>query len=379
VTNKERVHAALEGRPVDRFPVTVLYGLYYHMDRFAELTDLPQWRVHEWVSSGPERHVELLRIMQERAPFETIMPVHGGASRSWRERHEFVERDGRPYRHDLATGEWFPIHLDPSGHPFGQTADETRHVVTREDVDRRVQPEDIDAVIADGRNDNVDAIVRAFPDDFIISGGVVGTVFNCTYHVGLTNFLALLVEEPEFIDYLCEKTLAQEISRIRRFARAGGDAVFIDDSLASSDMISPTHYERHSVPYVRAMVDEIHRLGHKAFLAHWGGISDRLDQVASTGADGLLMECSMKGYVNDVATVIERIGDRMTVCANIDPVGILQDGTDEELEAEVRRQVAAGRRGRGFIITIASPITPRTPLRRVQRFLELGRRIGVCE
>ena len=87
-------------------------------------------------------------------------------------------------------------------------------------------------------------------------------------------------------------------------------------------------------------------------------------------------EASMKGYVNDTAEIARRIGDRMALFSNIDPVGVLQNGTDALLEAEIRRQVQAGRHARGFILNTASPITPATPLARVRRFVELGRQIG---
>jgi uroporphyrinogen-III decarboxylase len=138
-------------------------------------------------------------------------------------------------------------------------------------------------------------------------------------------------------------------------------------------MISPAMYERFSLPYMKAMVDEIHRLGHKAILIYFGGIQDRLELIAATGADGLLPEASMKGFVNDTAEIARRIGDRMTIFSNIDPVAVLQDGTDAALDAEIHRQIEAGRAARGFIISTASPITPSTPLAQVQKFLELGR------
>jgi uroporphyrinogen-III decarboxylase len=125
---------------------------------------------------------------------------------------------------------------------------------------------------------------------------------------------------------------------------------------------------------MKALVDEIHRLHHKAIVIYFGGVMDRLELIASTGADGLLPEASMKGFVNDTAEIARRIGDRMTLLSNTDPVGVLQNGSDLALEAEVRRQVEAGRTARGFILSTASPITPATSLARVQRFLELGRR-----
>jgi uroporphyrinogen decarboxylase len=128
------------------------------------------------------------------------------------------------------------------------------------------------------------------------------------------------------------------------------------------------------------MVREIHRLGHKAILIYFGGVTDRIEQIASTGADGVSVETSMKGYVNDIADIAARVGDRLTLFGNIDPVGVLERGRDEELEVEIIRQVAAGREcGRGFIICTGSPITPGTPLSRVQRFIELAHRHGARE
>ncbi len=376
MTNKQRVHAALEGKPVDRPPVTSLYNFLYQQDHFSELTGLTPWRLQQWLASSPEEHVELYAQMQAAAPFELLQPQHSAPSRVWRARQEFVEKDGHPFRHDRETGEW--VQLDKaaaSGHASDYHANETRFVFSRADVDARVTVTPAAQQIAEGANDYIEAIVKRFGrEEFIISGGVIGTLYSSHWHVGLTNLFSLLIEEPELIDYLSEKILAQNLEAIRRFAAAGGDAIYIDDATATSDMISPAMYERFCLPYMKAMVDEIHRLKHKAILIYFGGIMDRLELIAATGADGLLPEASMKGFVNDTAEIARRIGDRMTLFSNIDPVEVLQNGTDANLAAEIRRQVEAGRAARGFILGTASPITPSTPLARVQRFLELGKR-----
>ena len=363
-------------KPVDRCPVTSLYNFLYQQDHFSELTGLPQWRMQQWLADSPEAHVELYARMQAAAPFELLQPQHSAPSRAWRARQAFVEKDGHPFRHDRETGEW--VQLDQaaaSGHASDYHANEERFVFSKADVDARVTVTPAAQQFADGANDYIEAIVKRFGrEEFILSGGVIGTLYSSHWHVGLTNLLSLLLEEPELIDYLCEKILAQNLEAIRRFAAAGGDAIYIDDATATSDMISPAMYERFSLPYMKAMVDEIHRLKHKAILIYFGGIMDRLELIAATGADGLLPEASMKGFVNDTAEIARRIGDRMTLFSNIDPVEVLQNGTDAALEKEICRQVEAGRAARGFIISTASPITPSTRLARVQRFLELGRR-----
>jgi uroporphyrinogen-III decarboxylase len=376
VNSRERAYAALEGRPSDRSPVTVLYSRLYHEDHFHELTGLPGWQFDVWANGSAEAYLRLYLTMIGQAPLELLQP-HAAPTRAWRERTELVELDCRRFWRDRRDGSLTAVPDPVSGHAKDDQAHQTCIVFDRHDVDEKVRVITAEAQIASGVNDYVDAVVAACGNEhFVISGGVVGTVYRCSQYVGLTNTFYLMAERPDLIDYLCRRLLEQNIERIRTLAACRGDAIYIDDATATSDMISPRHYERFSLPYMRAMVDEIHRLGHKAIIIYFGGIADRLDQIASIGADGLSMETSMKGYVNDVGDICRRIGRRVTIFGNVDPIRFLQDGSDGELEAEMRRQAEAGREARGFVMCTGSPITPSTPLSRVQRFVELGRTIG---
>ncbi|MBU4211470.1 MAG: hypothetical protein L6437_11480 [Kiritimatiellae bacterium] len=89
------------------------------------------------------------------------------------------------------------------------------------------------------------------------------------------------------------------------------------------------------------------------------------------------VEASMKNYTNDIEKITETIGRKITLFGNIDPIGVLQNGSDEDLACEIIRQAEAGKKCRGFVTCTGSPITPSTPLSRVQRFLELGRGVTI--
>jgi len=374
MTPRQRVHAALEGKPADRMPVAALYCQLYQLDHFAELTGRPQWQMHQWTHATPHEHLATLRKMIEAAPLEIIQP-QGAPPREVRERAEFFAKDGRVFRRfgEQVTEVPPPV----AGHADDYVANETQRVFDTKDVDEQVTPTAAQDELAAGCNDYIDAAVAALGEDhFIISGGVAGTIWVAGEYVGQTNLLAMLVDRPGFVDYLCEKILERHIEHIRCLAAAGGDAIYLDDATATGDMISPAHYERFSLPYMREMVREVHALGHKAILIYFGDVMDRLEQIASIGADGLCVETSMKGYVNDIATIADTIGDRVALFANIDPVWVLEKANDDELAAEIRRQVAAAQSARGFIISPASPITPGTPLSRVRRFIELGQELG---
>jgi len=369
----------MEGRPADRMPVTSMYLPLYQLDHFVELSGRPAWEIDKWRSAPPDEHVKLFLEMRSKTPFDLVQP-HGSGSREARENAEYVERDGRMFRRDKRTGDLTPVLTETtSGHATDYRATEEQIVFDKADVNAKVVVRKAEEAIAEGANDYLEAVVRAVGDkEFIVSGGLVGVVWYCGQYVGQSNVFAMMKEQPDLIEYLSWKLVEANIEEIRRMAAGGGDAIYIDDATATSDMISVAQYERFSMPFVKAMVEEIHRQGLKVILIYFGGIADRLEQIVSIGADALAPEASMKGYVNDINAFAEKIGSRTTLFGNVDPLNVLEKASDEGLEAEVQRQVAAGRKARGFVVCTGSPITPKTPLSRVQRFIALAHKYGAA-
>lgn len=377
MTPKQRVLAALTGRPVDRPPVVAPYLGIYAVDHFGELTGAPQWRVHEWLHGSPERYVELLARMLEQAPFELLFP-HGATQRTWRERQAFELRDGVPFRRDQETGDECSLAT-----VSGMTADDrpnvTRHLWSEEDVERRLRVVTAEELHAQGYDDYIRATVDTLGEEhLVVAGGVVGAVWGCVCQLGFEQTYSMLLEEPEFIDLVTAALLRQAREDIRYYARTGGAAVFIDESGATTDLLSPAQYERFALPYTREAVREIRSHGLVSIVYYFGAAMDLLAQIVETGADAVLVECSMKGYENDIAGIAGRIGARASLFGNIDPVWVLERGSDERLEREVRRQLDAGRRARGFLLSTGSPVTPDTSLARVRTYLETGRRLGTA-
>jgi Uroporphyrinogen decarboxylase (URO-D) len=369
--SKQRVHAALEGKPVDRNPATVLYNQLYFQDHFEELTGRPQWQMQSWLYSSPQEYLATFAQMIVQTPFEFLQPEFAPTHEA-RASVEFVTIDGEHYRRDRRDGSLQLIDSG-SGHARDYLANETQYVFDRRDADNTIKIVKAEKRLRQGCNDYIDQVVSAFgKDHFILSGGVIGTLYSSGDYVGQTNALAMLIEQPKLMDYIFQKITEQNIETIRTLAAAGGDGIYIDDATATSDMISVAAYERFSLPYMQMMVQEIHRLGQKAIVIYFGGVSDRLEQIVATGADGLLMETSMKNFTNDISAIASQIGQRITLFGNIDPVAVLQDASDANLQAEMERQARAGQKCRGFIMSTGSPITPGTPISRVRKFLQLA-------
>jgi uroporphyrinogen-III decarboxylase len=62
---------------------------------------------------------------------------------------------------------------------------------------------------------------------------------------------------------------------------------------------------------------------------------------------------------------------------NLDAIGVLQDGSKEQLRHAIAEQIIAGRRNKNrFVVSLGSPITPATPVERVRLYCELVREMS---
>jgi uroporphyrinogen-III decarboxylase len=128
---------------------------------------------------------------------------------------------------------------------------------------------------------------------------------------------------------------------------------------------------------MRELIEQIRSLGMKSIYYYCGDPAGKWEQILSLGMDALALEEGKKGFANDIEEVAERIAGRCALLGNLDAIGVLQNGGDEQLRAETARQIAAGRKnGSRFIMSLGSPPTPATPVERVHLYLELVRELG---
>ena len=374
MTEKERVLGVLEGQLVDRFPVAVPYIFLLQCDHWCQITGQPAWTYYDWLIQEPAEHIKAYEDLDRQLPFDILQPLVA-PSREQREALAVTHWDGKPCYRNRRTGELRPLNEDLAHR--SPPANQIQHVFDRDDVRRLVQVRSAREILETGTLDYMQAASQAYGRHRFLMNGVVGTFWQCTAYVGQTNLFAMLYDAPDLISYLSQKLLEGTIEQIRALAAAGLDAIYIDDALATCDMISADFYERFSMPFVKAMVDEIHTAGRKAVLIYFGGVADRLEQIASLGADALNVEASMKAYVNDLQEIADQLGNRLCLWGNLDPLGVVQNGTEEELQQAIAEQVEIGRTTGKFIISTGSPITPLTPLSRVRRFIDLGRDLGI--
>lgn len=370
VTSKELTYAAIEGRTVIHFPAAAPYQMLTIADHWTELTGLPVWEYYRWIISEPDEHAKLYRLFDKKLPFD-VWQLGYEPSRQYRNNTEVVFKDGIGYY--LNKNDDTYSRLNENIHHSNAPLADERTVFDRRDAREKVIIEKAETAIENGCNEYIEKIISVLGyKRFIMSGGVINPLYCCSWYVGLNNLFLLLYDEPGLIGYLCERIQEQNIETIRRLAAAGGDAIYINDAYATSDMIPLKFYEKFCLPYTEQSVKEIRNQGKKAILMYFGGVADRVEQIVSTGADALIMEASMKNFVNDFETIAKQINGRICIFGNLDPYVDIELASDEILYYVVKRQVELGRKAGRFVASTGSPLTPNTHVSRIRKYIDLA-------
>lgn len=371
---REAIDRAFSHQRGGRCPVVAPYIMLSNADHWEEYTGRPIYEFYQWQWQDPEEHVKLYQLFHEKTPFDWMQPYFIPDART-RSAMEIRFMDGKPFMHNKRTGALAPVPTSIHEAGSGGGPNETRRIAGISDIKGAVPVITAEETRARGDLDMLTAFVKRYgKEHFVVTGGVVNAFYSCSYHIGMTNLYELLIDEPEFILELEKRILEANIETIRSYALAGGDAIYIDDATATNDMISVDFFERFSLPFLREQVREIKRLGMKAILIYFGGVDDRLDQILSTGPDGLIIEARMKNFTNDVAAAAKKSKGKCVIFGNLNPTDVERQPLDW-LEAEVRRQAASVTPYAPYVASTGSPLTPGTSLQRMRELIALAGKI----
>ena len=268
-------------------------------------------------------------------------------------------------------GGWPESDAVASHHPF-HLAD------TEQEIDCLIplSPDfDPDRATAEGQQDLANRLLEEFGRELYPIRHVSAPLL-ATYELwGFEGMMTMIAERPGLVVHASRRLLEQRRQTIRRAVFLGAEALWIEDCL--TDLISPKAFASLHLPFLQQLVEATRDAGLKSIHYFCGDPSGKWDYLLSAGADALALEESKKGFVIDIEEAVARVAGRCTVLGNLDALGVLQEGTPEQLRAEIARQIAAGRRnGSRFIMSLGSPVTPDTPVERVRLYCDLVHELG---
>jgi uroporphyrinogen decarboxylase len=198
--------------------------------------------------------------------------------------------------------------------------------------------------------------------------------------LGYSNALLAMVDDAGKFEACLEALTRGTIELGRGEAAHDVDAVLISSAFAGAGFISPEHYRRFVLPYERRVIHGIKAYREIPVYTHTcGRIGDRLELLEETGTNGIdTLDPPPLGDV-ELAAAKRRVGSRMFLKGNIDPVNTLLSGTREEVTREAVRCIDTAARDGGYILSSACSVPPHTPCRNLEVLSEVAEMFGRYE
>ena len=141
-------------------------------------------------------------------------------------------------------------------------------------------------------------------------------------------------------------------------AQSEAEVVMVHDDIVwtSGAFLPPEWYRKYIFPNYKKLLRPLLDSGKKIMYTCDGDFTQFIDDIVDSGVHGLVMEPT-----TDMAYIAEKYGKTHAFVGNAD-TRILQYGTRDEIEAEVKRCMDIGKKCPGFFMAVGNHIPDSTPV-----------------
>jgi len=195
-----------------------------------------------------------------------------------------------------------------------------------------------------------------FGDTICVTGRVAAPFSSVTLLFGMMETLVLLYDDPEFVFEALKFCTDMQIMWATEQIKAGADALWVGDCNASGHLISPTQYREFAFDGAKDLAKAIDEFKGFSFYHASEHNLECLDVQADTGISALSV-----GPGRDIAEAKAKVGHKVCLLGNLDPIECLLLGDESTVYNEAKRIATTGGKDGGYIFNSGEMIPRDTP------------------
>jgi len=141
---------------------------------------------------------------------------------------------------------------------------------------------------------------------------------------------------------------------------AGADVLIISEPTVS--MLSPDHFDRFFGRYVKGVIERVNR---PVTLHVCGDPSHLIESMCATGAASISLDEPV-----DLPGIAPRVSPNIVISGNLDPVGVMVEGSPDTVRASVRELLEKMRPYPNFVLATGCDLAPDTPLENIAALID---------
>lgn len=180
----------------------------------------------------------------------------------------------------------------------------------------------------------------------------------------VTNIMMACYDFPDRVEELLNSVTDFIITYCLEFKKAGADGIILAEPLAG--MLSPELASNFSSPFVKKIVDAVADDNFAVMYHNCGNNTlQMIDSIISTGASAFHF-----GNAVNIADICAKMPSDKLVLGNLDPVGVLKNGTPETVAAATVNLLDECSQFDNFVMSSGCDIPPGTPWENIDSFIK---------
>ena len=210
----------------------------------------------------------------------------------------------------------------------------------------------------------VDSIRKAVEliTDRTVLAGIIGPFSLAARLLDVTEIMMDCYDEPDMVHTVLEKCTAFLIEYAKAYKAAGANGIMMAEPVAG--LLSPALEEEFSSPYVKQIVEAVQD---ENFIVVYHNCGDNVlrmtESILPTGADAYHFGNSI-----DMAEMMAKMPADTIVMGNIDPAGVLRQGTPETVRKATLEVMSKCCSYPNFVISSGCDIPPASPWENIDAF-----------
>ncbi len=168
------------------------------------------------------------------------------------------------------------------------------------------------------------------------------------------------IDDPGFLAEVLEFCLEVNLRYLKALGEAGAEVILLGEPTAA--ILSPPSFRRFSGAYIKRLVEEVKQ---PLILHMCGNVSHLIEEMCATGALGI----SLDGPT-DLRDAAGRVAPHTLVVGNLDPVEVFLGMDAEGVRTRTREMLASMRGFPYYVAASGCDLSPITPTRNIEAFLE---------
>jgi len=326
MTSKERMYAVLEGKPIDRVPVTPIFMA---------------WAAHYIGRCYRDYYLDGDVLVESQLAMARDFNV------------DQVSAISDPWREASGYGIEFDYPEDGVGKPkeilLKSPEDIAKLKIIHIDQAERMKQ----------RIESVEKMAVAVGNTHSVLGWVEGPMAEYVDLRGMESSMTDLMDRPEAFEQAAKIIVENAVNFARAQIEAGADMIGVGDAAAS--LVGPQLYAELVLPWQQKLFAAIHEAGAAVKLHICGNINKIIADMAQSGAD--IIDADWMVPLDEAR---KAVGQEIVLCGNFDPTAVLLQGTPEQITTAAQECIAKG--GERFILMPGCEVPPGTPPENLRAF-----------